>query len=60
MKNSIDTIEKRTRDLPACSTVPQPPKLPRPTNICNRQDICGDVNWFLIENYMKRNVVLLI
>jgi len=24
MKNSIDTIEYRTRDLPACRAVPQP------------------------------------
>jgi len=24
MKNSDDTIENRTRDLPACSAVPQP------------------------------------
>jgi hypothetical protein len=24
MKNSIDTIGNRTRDLPACSAVPQP------------------------------------
>jgi hypothetical protein len=25
VKNSIDTIGKRTRDLPTCSAVPQPP-----------------------------------
>ena len=24
MKNSIDTIGNRTRDFPACSTLPQP------------------------------------
>jgi K+ transporter len=29
MKNSNDTIGKRTRDLPACSTVPQTTALPR-------------------------------
>jgi len=29
MKNSIDTIGNRTRDLPACSAVPQPTALPR-------------------------------
>jgi hypothetical protein len=28
MKNSEDTIENRTRDLPACSTMPQPTALP--------------------------------
>jgi len=29
MKKSNDTIGNRTRDLPACSTVPQPTALPR-------------------------------
>jgi hypothetical protein len=29
MKNSNDTIGNQTRDLPACSVVPQPPALPR-------------------------------
>jgi len=29
MKNSNDTIGNRTRDLPACSAVPQPITLPR-------------------------------
>jgi hypothetical protein len=29
MKNSIDTIGKRTRDLPACSAVSPPNALPR-------------------------------
>ena len=29
MKNSNDTIGNRTRDLPACSAVPQPPAQPR-------------------------------
>jgi hypothetical protein len=29
MKNSSDTIGNRTRDLPTCSTVPQPTALPR-------------------------------
>jgi len=34
MKNSIDTIGNRTRDLPTYSAVPQPNALPRaPTNI---------------------------
>jgi len=28
-KNSIDTIGNRTRDLPACSAVPQPTAPPR-------------------------------
>jgi hypothetical protein len=29
MKNSSDTIGNRTRDIPACSTVPQPTAPPR-------------------------------
>ena len=29
MKNSIDTIGDRNRDLPACSEVPQPTAPPR-------------------------------
>ena len=29
MKNSSDTVENRTRDLPACSAVPQPTAPPR-------------------------------
>jgi hypothetical protein len=29
MKNSSDIIKNRTRDLPACSAVPQPTALPR-------------------------------
>jgi hypothetical protein len=33
MKNSSDTIGNRTRDLPACSTVPQPTAPPRTPHI---------------------------
>ena len=32
MKNFSDTIGNRTRDLPACSAVPQPIALPRAPN----------------------------
>ena len=32
MKKSIDTIVNRTRDLPACRTVPQPTEPPRSNN----------------------------
>ena len=32
-KNSNDTVGNRTRDLPACSAVPQPTALPRTANI---------------------------
>ena len=34
MKNSIDTIGNRTRDLPACSAVPWPAAPPRGRNVC--------------------------
>ena len=33
MKNSSDTIGNLTRDLPACSAVPQPTALPRVPNV---------------------------
>jgi hypothetical protein len=33
MKNSNDTIGNRTRDLPACSAVPQPTAPPRSKDI---------------------------
>ena len=33
MKNSNDTIGNRTRDLPACSAVPQPSALPGVTDL---------------------------
>ena len=32
MKNSVDTVENRTRDLPTCSAVPQPTAPPRALN----------------------------
>jgi len=36
MKKSNDTIGNRTRDLPACSAVPQPTAPPRaPENQCS-------------------------
>jgi len=41
MKNSSDTIGNRTRDLPACSAVPQPtapPRAPYNTVWCNNQE----------------------
>jgi hypothetical protein len=33
MKKSNDTIGNRTRDLPACSAVPQPNALPRAPSV---------------------------
>ena len=41
MKNSSDTIGNRTRDLPACSAVPQPTAPPRaPSDEHNRNKFC--------------------
>jgi len=42
MKNSIDTIGNRTRDLPACSAVPQPTAPTRAP--------CGSVSVFIKKN----------
>jgi hypothetical protein len=46
MKNSNDTIGSRTRDLPACSAVPQPTAPPRAPH-------CFEVpsQYFYIETY---------
>jgi hypothetical protein len=35
MKNSMDTIGSRTRDLPVCGAVPQPTAPPRALNFNN-------------------------
>ena len=43
MKNSNDIIGNRTRDLPACSAVPQPTALPRaPTRHCDLANCTGN------------------
>jgi hypothetical protein len=40
LKNSSDTIGNRTRDLPGCSTVPQPTAPPRaPDPISNTKNL---------------------
>ena len=58
MKNSNDTIGNRTRDLPACSAVPQPTAPPRaPINIIYTKNIV--VLWLtLIYIYIYTLVVL--
>ena len=38
MKNSNGRIENRTRDLPACSAVPQPTAIPRTHNNNNNNN----------------------
>ena len=44
MKNSNDNIGNRTRDLPACSAVPQPTTPPRPPDtggVLQNNQLCG-------------------
>jgi hypothetical protein len=47
MKNSSDTIGNRTRDFPACSTVPQPTMISRLSNPLVQQliRVRGQRNW---------------
>jgi hypothetical protein len=45
MKNSSDTIGNRTRDLPACTAVPQPTALQRAP--------------FIIDKFKNRLIILL-
>jgi hypothetical protein len=47
MKNSNDTIGNRTRDLPACSTVPQPTAPPRTPGVLSVQPNLEDKCLFL-------------
>jgi len=55
MKNSSDTIENRNRNLPSCSTVPQPPALPRiPTSECK-----SDKSYVLIYQVKRTAATLL-
>jgi hypothetical protein len=66
MKNSNDTIRNRTRDLPACSSVPQPPLAPNITDVKNVKFPCPGPEgiWPIIEiilhAVMRVRTVLLI
>jgi hypothetical protein len=52
VKNSSDTIGNRTRDLPACSAVPQPTAPPRaPYPVCT-YNFC--VSYMFLFQYQKR------
>ena len=49
MKNSSDTIGNRTRDVPACSAVPQPTAPPRaPKRYINEDKIVPNTDNFMI------------
>ena len=49
MKNSNDTIGNQTRDLPACSAMPQPTAPPRAPNMYILRDI-------LQRNYLSNGL----
>ena len=51
MKNSNDTIGDRTRDLPACSAVPQPTALPRAPKRIGRASV---LYTFILENFWTK------
>ena len=53
IKNSSDTIGNRTRDLSACSAVPQPTAPPRAPNMKGRPINCGLLKIIrFIRNYL--------
>jgi len=58
MKNFNDTIENRTRDLPACSAVPQPTAPPRaPHNHTRKYIYINEMNIMKeISSYIKMEV----
>jgi hypothetical protein len=54
VKNFNDDTRNRTRDLPGCSTVPQPTATPRGNNICWMSDeLMGEGN--KIDVYFVQN-----
>jgi hypothetical protein len=53
MKNSSDTIGNPTRDLPACSTVPQPTALPFAPKVVSRKRIVAQ--FFFKETLAEKN-----
>ena len=54
MKNSSDTIGNRTRDLPACSSVPQPTAPPRDHQPGHRKKKCTcKAFWYQSESSKK-------
>jgi len=53
MKKSNDTIGNRTRDLPACSAVPQPPRVPSVFNVASTNSIPFEFSQIL--SHFSRN-----
>jgi hypothetical protein len=65
MKNSSDTIGNRTRDLPACSTVPQPTAPPRAPLYCvldriTAHQINTKLNGVFSAPYLNVNMLVLL
>jgi len=56
MRNSIDTFGDRTRDLSACSAVPQPSALPRVPDVGVRSEkinylaSCDNINYTALHH----------
>ena len=52
LKNSRDTIGNRTRDLPACSAVPQPTALPHAPNVAlyQKNDLLQKCSEYLVHS----------
>ena len=57
MKNSNDTIGNRTRDLSACSAVPQPTAPPRAPLVVNVEYVNVAVKHVLCANFCFENNV---
>jgi len=58
MKNSTDNIGNRTRDLPTCSTVPQPTAPPR-TPIVSCQHVLNKEACTKTENKLFLNTIII-
>jgi len=58
MKNFSDTIANRTRDLPACSAVPQPTALPRAPNELTSYGKYRHEQREPLRDYINENVMI--
>ena len=60
MKNSNDTVENRTRDLPACGTVPQPTAPPRYDNKVPKLDQLNTHSFWWESVCLSRNITVFV
>ena len=57
MKKSSDTIGNRTRDLLACSAVPQPtapPRAPTPLSTVHKYRISGEISYVYPQSTSRK------